>query len=146
MYVQSLVLHNLRVFNTLAQYIDLESRVIVSQGDIYHHESLVKAIKQVDVVICALGSPEQVADQVKIVAAIKEAGNIKAKHISSKKIFNIFPDFFFFFFFVKLFIQFLVQTTFDLCIKQSFYFKMISSIPLFLKLFQKDIYYHKIII
>ena len=69
--------------------------MIVSQGDIYHHESLVKAIKQVDVVICALGSPEQVADQVKIVAAIKEAGNIKARHISSKKLFNIFPDFFF---------------------------------------------------
>lgn len=71
--------------------------MIVSQGDIYHHESLVKAIKQVDVVICALGSPEQVADQVKIVAAIKEAGNIKARHISSKKLFNIFPNFFFFF-------------------------------------------------
>ena len=50
--------------------------MIISQGDIYHHESLVKAIKQVDVVICALGSPEQIADQVKIVAAIKEAGNI----------------------------------------------------------------------
>ncbi|KAK4576851.1 hypothetical protein RGQ29_027407 [Quercus rubra] len=54
------------------------SGVILLNGDIYHHESLVKAIKQVDVVICALGSPEQVADQVKIVAAIKEAGNIKA--------------------------------------------------------------------
>ena len=83
MYVQSLVLHNLRVFNTLAQYIDLESHVIVSQGDIYHHESLVKAIKQVDVVISALGSPEQIADQVEIVAAIKEAGNIQERHISS---------------------------------------------------------------
>ena len=69
--------------------------MIISQGDIYHHESLVKAIKQVDVVICALGSPEQIADQVKIIAAIKEAGNIKARHISSKKLFNIFPDFFF---------------------------------------------------
>jgi len=55
--------------------------VIVSQGDIHHHESLVKAIKQVDAVISALGSPEQIADQVKIIAAIKEAGNIKAKHI-----------------------------------------------------------------
>ena len=30
--------------------------MIVSQGNIYHHESLVKAIKQVDVVISALGS------------------------------------------------------------------------------------------
>nr|XP_023904234.1 isoflavone reductase homolog PCBER-like [Quercus suber] len=51
--------------------------VTLLHGDIYHHESLVKAIKQVDVVICALGSPEQIADQVKIIAAIKEAGNIK---------------------------------------------------------------------
>ena len=57
--------------------------MIVSQGDIYHHESLVKAIKQVDVVISAFGSPEQIADQVKIVATSKEAGNIKARHISS---------------------------------------------------------------
>ena len=57
--------------------------MIVSRGDIYHHESLVKAIKQVDVVISALGSPEQIADQVKIVATRKEAGNIKARHISS---------------------------------------------------------------
>nr|XP_023878439.1 isoflavone reductase-like protein isoform X3 [Quercus suber] len=53
------------------------SGVTLLHGDIYHHESLVKAIKQVDVVICALGSLEQIADQVKIVAAIKEAGNIK---------------------------------------------------------------------
>ena len=68
--------------------------MIVSQGDIYQHESLVKAIKQVDVVISGLGSPEQIAEQVKIVATIKEAGNIKARHISSKKLFNIFPDFF----------------------------------------------------
>ena len=50
--------------------------MIVSQGDIYHHESLMKAIKQVDGVISALGSPEQIADQVKIVAAIKEAVEI----------------------------------------------------------------------
>ena len=117
--------------------------MIISQGDIYHHESLVKAIKQVDVVICALGSPEQMADQVKIIAAIKEAGNIKARHISSKKLFNIFPDFFFLFFGE---VVYLVLTTFDVCIKKSFYFKMISSIPLFLKVFQKDIYYHKMII
>nr|POE60912.1 isoflavone reductase-like protein [Quercus suber] len=39
------------------------SAVTLLHGDIYHHESLVKAIKQVDVVICALGSPEQIADQ-----------------------------------------------------------------------------------
>uniref|UniRef100_A0A7N2R6Y6 NmrA-like domain-containing protein n=1 Tax=Quercus lobata TaxID=97700 RepID=A0A7N2R6Y6_QUELO len=39
------------------------SGVTLLYGDIYHHESLVKAIKQADVVICALGSPEQIADQ-----------------------------------------------------------------------------------
>ncbi|KAI3726507.1 hypothetical protein L1987_66304 [Smallanthus sonchifolius] len=45
-------------------------------GDIHDHESLVKAIKQVDVVISTVGG-ELVADQVKLIAAIKEAGNIK---------------------------------------------------------------------
>ncbi|GLT58017.1 hypothetical protein SLA2020_309440 [Shorea laevis] len=45
-------------------------------GDINHHESLVKAIKQVDVVISTLGLL-QIVDQVKIISAIKEAGNIK---------------------------------------------------------------------
>ncbi|KAL6007180.1 Phenylcoumaran benzylic ether reductase Betv6 [Asimina triloba] len=45
-------------------------------GDMYDHESLVKAIKQVDVVISTVGH-EPTADQVKIIDAIKEAGNIK---------------------------------------------------------------------
>ncbi|KAF6162295.1 hypothetical protein GIB67_008424, partial [Kingdonia uniflora] len=45
-------------------------------GDLYDYEGLVKAIKQVDVVISAVRS-KQLADQVKIIAAIKEAGNIK---------------------------------------------------------------------
>ncbi|OMO75101.1 NmrA-like protein [Corchorus olitorius] len=45
-------------------------------GDLYDHESLVKAIKQVDVVISTVGHM-QLADQVKIIAAIKEAGNVK---------------------------------------------------------------------
>ncbi|XP_038716451.1 eugenol synthase 1-like [Tripterygium wilfordii] len=45
-------------------------------GDLYDHESLVKAIKQVDVVISTVGQL-QIADQVKIIAAIKEAGNVK---------------------------------------------------------------------
>uniref|UniRef100_A0A2C9W0V4 NmrA-like domain-containing protein n=1 Tax=Manihot esculenta TaxID=3983 RepID=A0A2C9W0V4_MANES len=45
-------------------------------GDLYDHESLVKAIKQADVVISTVSS-SQVPDQVKIIAAIKEAGNIK---------------------------------------------------------------------
>uniref|UniRef100_A0A5B6ZFD9 Putative eugenol synthase 1a n=1 Tax=Davidia involucrata TaxID=16924 RepID=A0A5B6ZFD9_DAVIN len=50
--------------------------VTVLYGDLYDHESLVKAIKQVDVVISTVGS-FQIGDQVKIIAAIKEAGNIK---------------------------------------------------------------------
>lgn len=45
-------------------------------GDLYDHASLVKAFKQVDVVISTVGQ-FQLADQVKIIAAIKEAGNIK---------------------------------------------------------------------
>nr|POF08879.1 isoflavone reductase like [Quercus suber] len=52
------------------------SGMTLLHGDIYRHESLVKAIKQVDIVISAVGS-KQIADQVKIIAAIKEAGNIK---------------------------------------------------------------------
>ena len=52
------------------------------KGDLYDHEGLVKAIKQVDVVISAVGS-YQAADQVKMIDAIKEAGNVKAS-ISSK--------------------------------------------------------------
>nr|POE83234.1 isoflavone reductase like [Quercus suber] len=38
------------------------SGVTLLNGDIYHHESLVKAIKQVDVVISAVGN-QQIADQ-----------------------------------------------------------------------------------
>ncbi|XP_027148615.1 isoflavone reductase homolog TP7 [Coffea eugenioides] len=45
-------------------------------GDLYDHESLVKAIKQVDVVISTVGFG-QVNDQGKIIDAIKEAGNVK---------------------------------------------------------------------
>ncbi|KAF2305494.1 hypothetical protein GH714_005736 [Hevea brasiliensis] len=45
-------------------------------GDIHDHESLVKAITQVDVVISTVAAL-QVPDQVKIIVAIKEAGNVK---------------------------------------------------------------------
>ncbi|MBA0688328.1 hypothetical protein Goari_006127 [Gossypium aridum] len=45
-----------------------------SGGDIYDHESLLRAIKQVDIVISTLGT-QQLADQVRIIEAIKEAGN-----------------------------------------------------------------------
>ncbi|KAL3340923.1 hypothetical protein AABB24_029201 [Solanum stoloniferum] len=50
--------------------------VTIISGDLYDHESLLKAIKQVDVVISTVGAM-QLADQVKIIDAIKEAGNIK---------------------------------------------------------------------
>ncbi|KAF5468508.1 hypothetical protein F2P56_012653 [Juglans regia] len=50
--------------------------VTLLHGDLYDHGSLVKAIKQVDVVISTVGHL-QLADQVKIIAAIKEAGNVK---------------------------------------------------------------------
>ncbi|KAL9378413.1 hypothetical protein Peur_029748 [Populus x canadensis] len=45
-------------------------------GDLLDHESLVKAIKQVDVVISSIAH-DQVDNQVNIIAAIKESGNIK---------------------------------------------------------------------
>ncbi|XLS92635.1 hypothetical protein HN51_068643 [Arachis hypogaea] len=45
-------------------------------GDISDHSSLVKALKQVDVVISAV-SGAQTEDQLNIISAIKEAGNIK---------------------------------------------------------------------
>ncbi|KAM3304656.1 phenylcoumaran benzylic ether reductase TP7 [Capsicum chacoense] len=50
--------------------------VSIVNGDLYDHESLVKAMKQVDVVISTVGM-RLLADLVKIIAAIKEAGNIK---------------------------------------------------------------------
>lgn len=62
---------------------------LIVQGDLYDHESLVKAIKQVDVVISTVGQ-FQLADQEKIIAAIKEAGNIKVHHLFSfLKIFEV---------------------------------------------------------
>jgi len=46
------------------------------QGDLYDHQSLVKAIKQVDVVISTVAR-SHLSDQDKIISAIKEAGNVK---------------------------------------------------------------------
>jgi uncharacterized protein YbjT (DUF2867 family) len=45
------------------------------QGDIQDHESLVAALKQVDVVISTVGGA-QLRDQLKLIAAIKEVGHI----------------------------------------------------------------------
>ncbi|XP_072999611.1 eugenol synthase 1-like [Typha latifolia] len=53
-----------------------DSGVTLVKGDLYDHQSLVKAIKTVDVVISTVGVL-QLADQTKIIAAIKEAGNVK---------------------------------------------------------------------
>ncbi|WOG96175.1 hypothetical protein DCAR_0415506 [Daucus carota subsp. sativus] len=50
--------------------------VTIVHGDLFDHVSLVKAIKQVDVVISSLGHG-QLADQDKLLAAIVEAGNVK---------------------------------------------------------------------
>ncbi|KAJ0989068.1 hypothetical protein J5N97_007424 [Dioscorea zingiberensis] len=50
--------------------------VSLLHGDLNDHESLVRALKQVDVVISTVGFM-QLADQTKIIDAIKEAGNIK---------------------------------------------------------------------
>ncbi|KAJ1384958.1 NmrA-like domain [Sesbania bispinosa] len=45
-------------------------------GDFNDHDNLLKAIKQVDVVISTVGHL-QLTDQLKVIAAIKEAGNVK---------------------------------------------------------------------
>ncbi|KAG9449682.1 hypothetical protein H6P81_009647 [Aristolochia fimbriata] len=50
--------------------------VTLLNGDMYDHGSLVNAIKQVDIVISTVGF-QQLADQTKIIDAIKEAGSIK---------------------------------------------------------------------
>jgi uncharacterized protein YbjT (DUF2867 family) len=52
--------------------------VTLLHGDLNDHESLVKAIKQADVVISTVGSM-QILDQTKIISAIKEAGNVKVR-------------------------------------------------------------------
>ncbi|RDX62779.1 Isoflavone reductase [Mucuna pruriens] len=52
------------------------SGVTIIQGDIDDYETLLNAIKQVDVVICAVGKMS-LDDQVKIIKAVKQAGNVK---------------------------------------------------------------------
>ncbi|RWR83219.1 isoeugenol synthase 1 [Cinnamomum micranthum f. kanehirae] len=61
-------------FQTLCEFKSMG--VIVHQGHLDEHDKLVHAIQQVDVVISALAVP-QYLDQLKIIEAIKEAGNIK---------------------------------------------------------------------
>ncbi|KFK44106.1 hypothetical protein AALP_AA1G216600 [Arabis alpina] len=50
--------------------------VTILYGDLNEKESLVNAIKLVDVVISAVGRP-QILDQINIIDAIKESGNVK---------------------------------------------------------------------
>nr|XP_043636514.1 eugenol synthase 1-like isoform X2 [Erigeron canadensis] len=52
------------------------SGVTLGYGDLNDHESLVKAMKQVDIVISTVGKM-QIPNQTKIIDAIKESGNIK---------------------------------------------------------------------
>ncbi|CAI0377472.1 unnamed protein product [Linum tenue] len=61
-------------------------------GDLYDHESLVKAIRQVDVVISTVGYA-QLLDQVRIISAIKEAGNIKVDHHYHSSIITLYFSF-----------------------------------------------------
>lgn len=53
------------------------------QGDLFDHEGLVKAMKKVDIVISAVGK-DHLADQEKLIPAIKAAGNIKVIIDSSR--------------------------------------------------------------
>ncbi|KAK1371374.1 Isoeugenol synthase 1 [Heracleum sosnowskyi] len=50
--------------------------VTIFEGELNEHEKLVEAIRQVDIVIVTLGMPP-IMDQLKIIAAMKEAGNVK---------------------------------------------------------------------
>jgi len=54
----------------------IDSGIQVVYGCMHDHNSLVKALRQVDVVICTVGG-ERILDQVKIVDAIKEVGTVK---------------------------------------------------------------------
>ncbi|KAI3462426.1 hypothetical protein Pfo_019089 [Paulownia fortunei] len=57
---------------------DFESMgVTVYQGELDEHEKLVCVVKEVDIVISALAVPQHL-DQLKIISAMKEAGNVKA--------------------------------------------------------------------
>lgn len=77
----SLMELNSGIFVLLSFSVPILVLLQLSQGDIYDHESLLRAIKQVDIVISTVGT-QQLADQVRIIEAIKEAGNVKASCFS----------------------------------------------------------------
>ena len=53
------------------------------QGELNEHEKIVSVLREVDIVISTLAYP-QVLDQLKIIDAIKVAGNIKVPNLSWK--------------------------------------------------------------
>ena len=53
-----------------------DAGVTLLKGDLYDQASLVSAVKGADVVISTVGSL-QIADQTRLIDAIKEAGNVK---------------------------------------------------------------------
>ena len=85
----------LRCLNSVSiffqEIIETDMYVWTEQGDLHNHQQLVNAIKQVDIVISAVGG-DLVAHQVKIIEAIKEAGNIK---VSTIQCYKFFLDFYF---------------------------------------------------
>ncbi|XP_030501711.2 phenylcoumaran benzylic ether reductase Pyrc5 [Cannabis sativa] len=72
--VRESTLSNLDKAKIIDAFKSLEVKIV--HGDLFDHHSLVRAIKLVDVVISTVGLA-QLADQIKIIVAIKEAGNVK---------------------------------------------------------------------
>ncbi|KAL5221692.1 hypothetical protein ABZP36_026405 [Zizania latifolia] len=60
-----------------------DAGVTLLQGDLYDHASLVRAVGGADVVISAVGA-RQIADQTKLIAAIKEAGGNVRRFVPSE--------------------------------------------------------------
>ncbi|BBN69366.1 NmrA-like negative transcriptional regulator family protein, partial [Prunus dulcis] len=54
----------------------------IFQGELDDHEKLVKAVEQVDVVISTVAVPQHL-EQLKLIKAIKDAGNIKSKWVAA---------------------------------------------------------------
>ena len=58
-----------------------DAGVTLVKGDLHDQASLLSAVKAADVVISTVGAP-QIADQTRLIDAIKEAGNVKVQHCS----------------------------------------------------------------
>ena len=66
-----------------------DAGVTLVKGDLYDQASLVSAVKLADVVISTVGAP-QLADQTRLVDAIKEAGNVKVHRPADLRVDQIF--------------------------------------------------------